>query len=173
VTAPGPSSHRRETIPQHLLPPEDLAEELEVLRCELLAERERHLRVLADFSNYRRRIERDRKKLDAAARRELILPLLEVVDDTEKALQWAEHQQQPVVEGVRHILQKMLAMLEARGVRPFVSVGKPFDHNIHDAVAVDSRSGIEPGMVIDELRRGYFMDDDLLRPAQVRVSARG
>jgi molecular chaperone GrpE len=90
----------------------------------------------------------------------------------EKALQWAGHHSRPITDGVRQILQKLLALLEARGVHPFVSVGKPFDHNIHDAVAVDKRTGVDPDIVIDEVRRGYFLNDDLLRAAQVRVSAR-
>jgi len=74
------------------------------------------------------------------------------------------------VQGVRKIHKKFLAMLESYGVLPFVSVGAPFDHNLHGAVATVKHDGSVPGTVLDELRRGYLWKNDLLRHAQVRVS---
>jgi molecular chaperone GrpE len=161
--------HRHENE-QNLLPPADWAGEIQRLKEELINERDRNLRTLADFKNYRRRIERDGSKLAEEGKRGILLPLLDIIDDMEKALQWASDEEQPFVKGVRIIHQKFLALLETHGVLPFVSVGTPFDHNLHEAVAMAKLEGGEPGTVVDELRRGYLWNNELLRHAQVRVS---
>lgn len=161
--------HRHENE-QNLLPPADWAGEIQRLQEELINERDRNLRTLADFKNYRRRIERDGSKLAEEGKREMILPLLDIIDDLEKALQSTNGAEKPFVKGVRNIHQKFLAMLETQGVLPFESVGTPFDHNLHEAVAMAKLEGGEPGTVVDELRRGYLWNNELLRHAQVRVS---
>ncbi|MGB2869258.1 MAG: nucleotide exchange factor GrpE [Bacteroidota bacterium] len=154
----------------NLLPPADWAGEIERLHEDLRAERDRTLRALADFKNYRRRIERDGNKLAEAGKREVMLALLDIVDDMERAVRSATDGEQPSVKGVQVIHQKFLALLESHGVRPFVSVGTPFNHNMHEAVAMAKQNGSESGTVVDELRRGYLWNDELLRPAQVRVA---
>ncbi len=155
---------------QNMLPPADWAAEIQKLREELINERERNLHTLADFNNYRRRVERDAGKLAGEGKRDIILPLLDIVDDLEKAMQWAGDEEDRFVDGVRIIYRKFLALLETHGVRPFVSVGTPFDHNLHEAVAMVEREDVEPGTVVDELRRGWLWNDELLRTAQVRVA---
>lgn len=153
-----------------LLPPVDLEEEIARLQQDLRKERDRHLRTLADFKNYRRRIERDGNKLAEDGKREILLPLLDVIDDMEKALQWADDGEQALAQGVRNFHQKLLALLQTQGVLPFESVGTLFDHDRHEAVAVVENQEVEPGTVVDELRRGYLWKNELLRPAQVRVA---
>jgi molecular chaperone GrpE len=155
---------------QNLLPSADLAGEIQRLQDELILERDRTLRTLADFKNYRRRIERDGNKVVEEGKREMLIPLLDIIDDMEKALQCANGAEQSFVKGVRHIHQKFLALLETYGVLPFESVGTPFNHNLHEAVAIAKHEGSEPGTVIDELRRGYLWNNELLRTAQVRVA---
>ena len=154
----------------NLLPPADWAAEIEKLKEKLNAERDRHLRTLADFKNYRRRIERDGNKIAEVSRREMLLSLLNIVDDMEKALQSTNNMEQSFVQGVQIIYQKLLALLETYGVFPFESAGKIFDHDLHEAVAMAKYEGSEPGTVVDELRRGYLWNNELLRPAQVRVA---
>jgi len=154
----------------NLLPPADLLGEIERLREDLSAERDRNLRTLADFKNYRRHIESDGNKRAEEGKREIILPLLDIIDDMEKALQWTSDEEQPFVQGVRIIHQKCLALLEAHGAFPFESVGTPFNHNLHEAVAKAKHEGSEAGTVVDELRRGYLWNGELLRAAQVRVA---
>ena len=156
---------------QNLLPPVDLETEIERLQEELIDERDRNLRSLADFKNYRRRIERDGNKIVEGEKRKMMLPLLDIIDDLEKALLSAHDAKKPFVKGVQIIHQKTLTLLETYGVLPFKSVGMPFDHNLHEAVAMAKHEGSEPGIIIDELRRGYLMNDELLRTAQVRVAA--
>jgi len=153
-----------------MLPPADLAGEIEKLRDDLSAERDRYLRMMADFKNYRRHTERDGSKIAEESKREMLLHLLSIVDDMELALQSANDVERPFVQGVQRIYQKALAMLESYGVRPFVSVGMPFDHDMHEAVAIARQKGIESGIVVDELRHGYRWNNELLRPAQVRVA---
>ena len=162
-----PDVHENEKI---LLPPADLVGEIQRLQEELINERDRNLRTLADFKNYRRRIERDGNKIAEESIRGMLLALLEIIDDIEKALQWANDENQPSVEGTQIIHLKLLTLLEKHGVLPFGSVGAPFDHNLHDAVAMARHKGSKPGTIIDELRRGYLWNNQLLRPAQVRVS---
>lgn len=154
----------------NLLPAADWEGEIEKLQESLRIERDRTLRTLADFKNYRRRIERDGNKLAEEGKRGIILPLLDIVDDLEKAMQWASDDEQPFANGVRIIHQKFLTLLEAQGVRTFESVGTPFNHDLHEAVAMTQDEASEPGTVVDELRRGYLWHDELLRPAQVRVA---
>lgn len=154
----------------NLLPPADWEGEIERLQEGLRIERDRTLRTLADFKNYRRRIERDGSKLAEEGKRGIILPLLDIVDDLEKAMKWTGDAEKPFVKGVQIIHQKFLSLLEAQGVFPFESVGKPFNHDLHEAVAMTKRAASESGIVVDELRRGYLWNDELLRPAQVRVA---
>jgi molecular chaperone GrpE len=155
---------------RNLLPPADWAAEVEKLKEDLSAERDRHLRTLADFKNYRRRIERDGNKLVEEGKRVIILSLLDIIDDLEKALQWTSEDEQPLADGVKMIYQKLLALLEKEDVRPIESIGKKFNPEIHHAVAMVKHKGVEPGTIIDDLRRGYFWKKELLRPAQVRVA---
>ena len=155
---------------QNLLPPADLAAEIQRLQEELIRERDRNLRTLADFKNYRRRIERDGNKIAEEGKRGMLLPLLGIIDDMEKALQCANDTEQPLVKGVQIIYQKLLVLLQTYGVLPFDSVCTPFNHYLHDAVATAKHKGSEPGTVIDELRRGYLWNNELLRAAQVRVA---
>jgi molecular chaperone GrpE len=153
-----------------LLPPADLAGEIDLLRDDLRNERDRNLRTLADFKNYRRRVEREGNKLAEEGKLTIFLPLLEIIDDMEKALHSVGNEKQPFAEGVRLIHHKLLALLEAHGVLPFESVGTAFDHNRHEAVAMADHDEREPGTVVDELRRGYLWNNEILRPAQVRVA---
>jgi molecular chaperone GrpE len=155
---------------QNLLPPADLASEIQSLQDEIINERDRNLRTLADFKNYRRRIERDGNKIAEESKRDMLLPLLDLIDDMEKALQFANDSEKPIVKGVRIIYQKLFALLETYGVLHFESVGTPFNHNLHEAVAMVKVEGSESGIVVDELRRGYLWNNELLRVAQVRVS---
>jgi molecular chaperone GrpE len=144
--------------------------EIEKLEEELTNERDRNLRTLADFKNYRRRIEREGNKIAEEGIRRIIVPLLNIVDDLDKSLKWAGDEEQPAVQGLRISRDKLLALLETHGVLPFESVGKQFNHDLHEAVAMAEDEGADSGTVVDELRRGYTWNNVLLRPAQVRVA---
>jgi len=153
-----------------LLAPVDLESEIQRLHDELIDERDRNLRTLADFNNYRRRIEREGNKIVEEGTRRMILPLLDIIDDMEKALESAESTKLPYVKGLQMIHNKFLSVLESFGVIPFDCVGLPFDHNLHEAVSMATHEGGEPRTVMNVLRPGYLLNNELLRAAQVRVS---
>jgi molecular chaperone GrpE len=141
------------------------------LEQELRQEHDRYLRALADFENYRRRVEWDRERMAQAGKRELIAGLLGVIDDFERALAYVGSEADGVAEGLRATHRRLLALLEGQGVQPFDSVGAPFDPVAHEAVGSMKSAEHAPGVVAEELRRGYRWRDEVLRPAQVRVAA--
>lgn len=162
-----------QTIPnaEHtMLPPADWAGEIERLKAEISNERDRNLRTLADFKNFRRRIERDGIIMADEGKREVFRSLLDLIDDIEKAVHWAESHNDHSLTGLRVIHQKFLSLLEVNRVVPFECINMPFDHTCHESVAMVRRDNLAPGTVTDELRRGYVMNSILLRAAQVRVS---
>jgi molecular chaperone GrpE len=156
----------------NLLPPAELILEIQKLQEDLAHERDKNLRTLADFTNFRRRIERNDKTAVEEETRKIILPFLDIVDDLEKALKWMNKDDPDSANGVRLIHHKLLVQLESLGVIPFDSSGVPFDHDLHEAVAIDTGNENEPGTVVDELRRGYRWNSTLLRAAQVRIAVR-
>jgi molecular chaperone GrpE len=143
---------------------------VENLEQELKSEHDLYLRALADFDNYRRRIDRERAHLGKEALRKFSLPLLDVIDDQERFLNLVETETSPFIDGIRAVHEKFLRVLEAEGIRPFQSVGKPFDPSQHEAVGTAPAGEHPQGTVVEEVRRGYRWDDDLLRSARVVVA---
>jgi molecular chaperone GrpE len=145
--------------------------EIEILRAQLRSEHDMYLRSLADFDNYRRRVERDAAGAVERGKRSLILAFLEVVDSFDRALLQVGDAASPLVEGLEAVHRKTLALLEAQGITPYNSVGEAFNPALHEAVAsIAGTPQYPPGVVADELQRGYKAGDAVFRPAQVRVS---
>jgi molecular chaperone GrpE len=144
--------------------------EREQLKADLRREREMHLRALADFDNYRRRVERDRAKAGATATRDIILSLLEVADGFDRARPYLESAPASVAEGVQAIHRRLLDLLDSQKVTPITTVGEPFDPAVHEAIGAVETQDYPPGTVTDEVQRGYRVGDELLRPARVRVA---
>ncbi|MBO0721287.1 MAG: nucleotide exchange factor GrpE [Blastocatellia bacterium] len=147
---------------------ERLLGENEKLKDELRQEHEIYLRSIADFDNFRKRVERERAAESIKGRREIVLSLLEILDDFEHAL--AHIERSPASAGFHTIHRQMVNLLHAQGVTSFESVGQPFDPALHEAVGSEESTGREPGTVLDDLRTGYRWGDELLRPARVRVA---
>jgi molecular chaperone GrpE len=150
-------------------PTEVSEDEVVRLNGELVAERERSLRLLAEFDNYRRRTTQERAFAEEAGKREILLALLEVMDDFDRALLHVGTAPDAVAKGLKLIRQRFSDVLHANGVAPFDSEGHPFDPTIHEAMAMIDSDGGESGTVYAEARRGYFMNGRLLRPALVAV----
>jgi molecular chaperone GrpE len=144
--------------------------EIERLKEELRREHDTVLRALADFDNYRRRVERDRASAARSGKRDVILSLLEVLDGFERALHHIGDAPSSVAQGVQAIHRNLLGVLERHGVTPLKSVGEPFDPNSHDAIGTVDSGEVESGTVAEELQRGYRWEDEVLRPARVRVA---
>jgi len=143
---------------------------VEGLRAELEQEQARHLRTRADFENYRRRIERDRDVAARQAKRELLRALVDLADGFDRALVHIDESPDSVAAGLHGMQRRLSSLLEAEGVKSFESVGQPFDPTRHEAMATVRDGGDEPGTVVDEAGRGYLWNDELLRPARVRVA---
>jgi len=144
--------------------------ELAGLRAELEQEHDRYLRARADFENYRRRVERDRDVAARQAKRELLLALVDLADSFDRALVHIDESPDSVAAGLHGMQRRLTSLLEAEGVKPFESVGQRFDPTRHEAMATVRDAGGAPGTVVDEAGRGYLWNDELLRPARVRVA---
>jgi molecular chaperone GrpE len=148
-------------------PPES---EAAALREELASERDARLRLAAEYENYRRRTKRDSAKAADDGKRELLERMLSIADDLDLALANLDGSAGVVAEGVRLIHRRFNDLLDTTGVAAFESKGKVFDPEIHEAFDVASGTENEPGTVHEEIRRGYFWNDRLLRPALVVVA---
>ena len=157
------------TEPNKNRPTTESPAEIERLKQELRREHDLYLRALADFENYRRRVERDRASAAQSGKRDVILPLLEVLDGFERALQ-IDDTPPSVTEGLLALQRQFLRLLEAQGIAPLESVGQPFNPELHDAIGVVQTDEVESGAVAEELQRGYRWGDNVLRPARVRVA---
>ncbi|MFI5177085.1 MAG: nucleotide exchange factor GrpE [Vicinamibacterales bacterium] len=133
--------------------------------------RDRLLRATAEFDNYRKRTERERRELNEAAATDLIRDVLPVLDDFERALAAPGWDRTGAArQGVELIHRQFLETLRRRGVEPLDVVGLPFDPLWHEAVAAEPAAGRPDGEITAEIRRGYRIGQRLLRPAQVRVA---
>lgn len=131
---------------------------------------DRHLRLLAEFENFRRRAAKEHEAARREGRRSALLPLLAVLDTFERAL-GAGSTDRDFYEGVAATHRLFLDALREAGAAPIESVGRPFDPNVHEAVATAPAEGVPPGTVAREVRRGWRLGNELLRPAQVVVAA--
>jgi len=130
------------------------------------------LRKSAEFDNYRKRVERERREQAERSVADLLADLLPVVDDLERALkaEAAGDQASAYRTGVELIHRQMLELLKRRGVEPFSSIGADFDPNVHQAVVSEDAPDRRDGEIIEEFRRGYKVGERLLRPAMVKVA---
>lgn len=130
-------------------------------------------RERAEFSNYRRRVERELKDSQQNASTDLLKGLLPIIDDFERALSSApaDMQNHPWMNGVTLIYRKFQKMLDDQGVTVIDPVGEVFDPSRHEAVGTDSDTNVESGHVTATLQKGYLRGDRVLRPALVRVAS--
>jgi molecular chaperone GrpE len=157
--------------------PADEADLLEVSEIEqadidaLIAERDQYLdqlqRSVAEFANYRRRIEQERDRERQFANRLLLMNIVPVLDDLQRALDAAADGDAPWVQGVRNVERKLVSVLERAGVTPLEALGQPFDPALHEAVATEP--GSSGSTVVDVYQTGYRLGESLLRPAMVKV----
>ena len=150
-------------------PTEPSEDEVVLLKSELAIERDRSLRLLVEFDNYRRRTNEERAFAEQTGKREILLALLDVMDDFDRALLHIGTAPDAVADGLKLIRQRLSDVLHSNGVTPFDSEGQTFDPTIHEAMTVIDSDGGESGTVYSETRRGYFMNGKLLRPALVAV----
>jgi molecular chaperone GrpE len=144
--------------------------ERERLQAEIRREHDLYLRAMADFENFRKRVERENSKTEANAKRDILLSLLEVVDGFDRAMPHIAAAPAAVTEGIEALHRRLLELLEAQHVWPIAAVGEPFDPALHEALGSEESGKYPAGTVAEELQRGYRLGDELLRPARVRVA---
>jgi len=152
---------------------ESLSDKLEEARAQIQEQKNLYIRALADYDNYRKRVERDIKELSERGRRDLLKRILPVLDNLARAEEYrkAGTPVEKIIDGVMQTSKQLLAALEAENVRPIDVVGKPFDPSVAEAVATQpAADGVEDNTVVAEAAKGYYMGDDVLRPAQVVVA---
>ncbi len=159
---------------------EELTEKVEALEEERDELNDRVLRKAAEFENYRRRMDREKKRRHEAGMLEVIEPVLEVLDDFERSIdaaedledtQDAEKAYESLKGGVEMVFHKFRDTLENLGVQPIEAEGKPFDEELHDAMMRQPSDDTEPGMVLQEIRKGYRMDERVIRHSRVVVAS--
>jgi molecular chaperone GrpE len=150
----------------------DDVESLKAALAEEKAKAQEHLaswqRTQADFINYKRRVEQERSDAAKFANAMVILNLLPVLDDMERALENVSTNLAGLtwVEGIRLIYRKLQSALQGHGLTEIEAVGQPFDPNLHEAVLYGEG---EEGMVIEQLQKGYKLHERVLRPTMVKV----
>jgi molecular chaperone GrpE len=153
-------------------------ETTQALRAERDDLHDRLLRTTADFDNYRKRIERERREGAEYVAADVIRDVLPIVDDLERALAAAtasaaddaDASAAPLLRGVELIHKQLVEVLRRRGVEPLAAVGETFDPAWHEAILHEPGTGRPEGEIVGEVRRGYRLGQRLLRPAQVRVA---
>ena len=155
---------------------EDAASELEGLRAERDALRDRFMRALAEAENSRKRSERDRREAEQYGGSKLSRDLLPVFDNLKRALDVATEEQRaaagPLIEGVELTLRELIKVLTRHNVTPIMpEIGDTFDPQLHQAMFEAALPGTKAGQIIQVMTEGFLLHDRLLRPAQVGVSS--
>ena len=147
-----------------------IADDVDRLRRERDDYYERLVRTTADFDNYRKRTDRERRGLAEHATTDLLTDLLPLVDDFERALATDGQDGDAYRRGVEIIHKQLLDLMGKRGVAPIDALGADFDPTLHQAVAHEPSAVHRDGEIMEELRRGYTLRDRLLRASMVKVA---
>jgi molecular chaperone GrpE len=128
--------------------------------------------LMADFDNYRKRMERQVESNINQGKAELILKFVSIHDDLSRAVETAKQgkSEQVVIEGLEGILRNVETLFDAEGVKEIETTGTPFDPNIHDAISFKYDDTVPENTVIAEIRKGYMISDKVLRPSLVEIS---
>jgi molecular chaperone GrpE len=149
---------------------DELQERIAQLEREAAEYKDSYLRATADYRNFKRRTEQERADLIRSASAGLLLKLLPVMDDLERAMASVSTDVAGTswYGGFKLIPHKLQTVIESEGVKPIEAVGQDFDPNKHEAVIYEAAEG-QDGKVIAELQRGYTINDKVLRPTMVKV----
>jgi molecular chaperone GrpE len=134
--------------------------------------RDRYMRTLADFDNYRKRADREKTEFFKYALAAPMKDILPVLDNFDRALEHAEEEDE-FHKGVLLIYKQLYDVLQKHGLRPIEEVGVRFDPNFHEGVIREEDSSVPSHTVVAVLQKGYFLHDRLLRPALVKVAVGG
>ncbi len=156
----------------HLNEPLSDENEADKWKAEADAWKDKYLRSVAEFDNFKRRSAKELREWMQTAGKEIILDLLEVLDDFDRAQQQLEKSgdAEALKQGVMLVFNKLRTALQNRGVKAMESIHQPFDPDLHDAVSeIKAPTEELKGKVLDEITKGYFMNDKIIRHAKVVV----
>jgi molecular chaperone GrpE len=156
----------------HLNEPVTEESELEKLKAELEESKDKYMRKVAEFDNYKRRTAKEKVEMMQTAGREVIGDLLDVLDDTERAQKQMEASDdlQSVNEGMLLVFNKLRAILQLKGLRAMNTIGQEFNPDLHEAITeIPAPSPDLKDKVVDEVMKGYYLGDKIIRHAKVVV----
>lgn len=165
----------KKEIPLEQMKKKELVEKISELQEKAEKNHDLFLRSQAEIENLKKRFARDKQDLCKFSNESLIKQLLTVVDSLEKAIAHsADENSLPALrQGVELTLKSLLDCLAKEGLIEVTAVGEPFDPNFHEAVSVQEDPEATPGIVLQELQKGYLLNERLIRPSLVIVSKAG
>jgi molecular chaperone GrpE len=153
---------------------ETLQKHIEELKRENEELRDKWLRAVAEYQNLRRRVMSERAFAFREGKRQTLVELLSVLDDLERSIEAMREGEalnlDAIREGIELVHRQFVSALQKLGVKAIPSLNERFDPNLHEAVERVETEGVEDGTIIEEVQRGYVMDDIVLRPARVKVA---
>lgn len=144
--------------------------ELDNIKNELALEKEKSMRIQAEMMNFRKRKEDEVANIRKYANEDILLQLVSVIDNFERALSMENEENKEFLKGFQMIYTNIQNIITSSGVTEIDALNKEFDPNYHQAVLTEKRDNVESGMVIEVLQKGYMYKDKVLRPTMVKVS---
>lgn len=129
----------------------------------------KYMRLMADFQNYKKRVEKEKSDIYAYGNEKIVLQLLDVIDNFERAL---EHHSSDTgyEEGMNMIFKQLTGVLEKAGLQEINALGEDFDPNYHNAVMTEDNPDFESGKVTEVMQKGYLLNSKVIRPSMVKVN---
>ena len=152
----------------------DLSQQIETLKAQLEDRSTQYMRIAADFENYRKRTAKEKEEIDLQVKRNTITELLPVVDNFERARAHLKPQgdgEMTIHKSYQGVYKQLVDCLKRLGVAPMRPEGQEFDPNLHEAVMREPTDEHPEGTILEELVRGYYFGDRVLRHAMVKVAA--
>ena len=130
----------------------------------------RVLRLTADYDNYRKRAQREKEDVRQFSNQDLLEKLLPVLDNFEMAITAVKEADPSIKDGVQMIYDQLFAVLKDSGMEPIDAMGEAFDPNLHEALSQEETADVNEGTVVQQVQRGYKLNERLVRPARVVVA---
>jgi len=145
--------------------------ELDTLKLELVDQKDKYLRLMADFENFRRRTAKERIELIQTASKEVIVSFLDVLDDCDRAEKQLNSSDDIALqkEGIQLVFNKVRSIMQSKGLKAMESINIPFDVELHEAITEVPVPDDMKGKVVDEVTKGYLLNDKIIRFAKVVV----
>ena len=143
------------------------------LSDELSSYKEKYLRLMAEFENARKRMDREKQEFVKFANEGLIVDFLNVLDDLERSVEAAKAKHEDYtafLKGIEMVMAHIYDLLKRNGVKSIKAKGTKFDPHCHEVLMQEESDGVEDGIVLDELQKGYYLGDRVVRTAKVKLS---